>query len=86
MPAIFKRRLPLDRVEGVLDAPYLVTDLVVLLHDLVQLSHLLLHPLVDHSHAVTVHLSLRVNLLIQCHDVQSQFLTHLLDVLDHIVS
>ena len=86
MTPFIKSSLPLDSVEGVLDPPDLVTDLVVLLHDLVHLCYLLLHPLVDHSHSVAVHLRLRIDLLVECHYIQGQFLSYLVDVFDHVVS
>jgi hypothetical protein len=33
-----------------------------------------------------VHLRLRIDLLIECHYIQGQFLSYLVDIFDHVVS
>ena len=84
--ALLKHHLPLDCVESALALPYLVTHLVVLLHNPMQLLILLVHPLIDQTHLVRLLLRPTIDLLVEGYDVQGKFFAHRTDVLNHVLS
>ena len=84
--ALLKHHLPLDCVESALALPYLVTHLVVLLHNPMQLLILLVHPLIDQSHLVRLLLRPTIDLFVEGYDVQGKFFAHRTDVLNHVLS
>ena len=84
--SFLKSSLSFDSVEGILNPSDLMAHLIVLLHDLVHLCELLLHPLIYDPHSITVHLCLRIDLLIECDYIQCQFFTHLMHIFDHVIS